>query len=158
MNEEIFGEYPVYYGGALNYNGVNKNAIADRMRKKLDAGCSYFLTQPIFSKEDIQRIRELKAMTGAKIICGLMPLVSYRNAVFMQNEMPGIHVNEQIISRYRPDMTREEAEETAVSLCVDIAEELYDSADGFYLMTPFHRVGLVNRIIDAVRELGKSLI
>lgn len=154
MNEEIFGEWPVYYGGALNYNGVNKNAIVERMRKKLKAGCSYFLTQPIFSKEDIRRIRELKEMVDARIICGLMPLVSYRNAVFMQHEMPGIHVGEPIISRYRPDMTREDAEETAVSLCVEIAEELYDTADGFYLMTPFHRVGLVNRIIQAVRELG----
>lgn len=153
MNEEILGEYPVYYGGALNYSGVNKNAIADRMRKKVSAGCAYFLTQPIFSEEDIQRIKELKEMTGAKIICGLMPLVSYRNAMFMQNEMPGIHVDERIISRYRADMTREEAEETAVSLCVETAQKLYDWADGFYLMTPFHRVGLVNRIIDAVRRL-----
>lgn len=156
MNEEIFGEWPVYYGGALNYNGVNKNAIAERMRKKLQAGCSYFLTQPIFSGEDIQRIWELKGMVDAKIICGLMPLVSYRNAVFMQQEMPGIHVDEQIISRYRPDMTREEAEETAVSLCLEIAEKLYDAADGFYLMTPFHRVGLVNRIIQAVRKFGEK--
>lgn len=154
MNEEIFGEYPVYYGGALNYSGVNKKAIAGRMRKKVDVGCSYFLTQPIFSEEDIQRVRELKEMTGARIICGLMPLVSYRNAMFMQHEMPGIHVGEQIISRYRPDMTREEAEETAVSLCAALAERLYDTADGFYLITPFHRVGLVNRIIDAIRKFA----
>ena len=154
MNEEVFGEYPVYYGGALNYNGVNKNAIADRMRKKKDAGCSYFLTQPVFSQEDIQRIRELKKMADVKIICGLMPLVSYRNAMFMQHEMPGIHVDERIISRYTPDMSREEAEETAVSLCADIARDLYDAADGFYLMTPFHRVGLVNRVIDSIRQLG----
>lgn len=156
MNEEIFGEYPVYYGGALNYAGVNINGIAGRMEKKMAAGCAYFLTQPIFSEEDIQRIKDLKEMTGAKIICGLMPLVSYRNAMFMQNEMPGIHVNDQIIARYRPDMSREEAEETAVSLCVDIAKKLYDAADGFYLVTPFHRVGLVNRIIDGIRKLGSS--
>lgn len=156
MNEEIFGEYPVYYGGALNYAGVNINAIAGRMRKKMDAGCAYFLTQPIFSEEDIQRIRDLKQMVNARIICGLMPLVSYRNAMFMQNEMPGIHVNDQIIARYRPDMSRQEAEDTAVTLCVDIARQLYDVADGFYLMTPFHRVGLVNRIIDGIRELKED--
>lgn len=154
MNEEIFGEYPVYYGGALNYAGVNIKGIAGRMEKKTAAGCAYFLTQPIFSEEDIQRIKDLKALVNARIICGLMPLVSYRNAMFMQNEMPGIHVDEQIISRYRPDMTREEAEETAIALCVDLARELYDVADGFYLMTPFHRVGLVNRIIDGIRKLG----
>lgn len=153
MNEEVFGEYPVFYGGALNYAGVNIQAVAGRMREKMAAGCSYFLTQPVFSEEDVCRIRELKAMTGARILCGLMPLVSYRNALFMQNEMPGIHVNEEILSRYRPDMTREEAEETAVSICLETAEQLYDVTEGFYLMTPFHRVGLVNRIIAGIRRM-----
>ncbi len=152
MNEEIFPEQPVYYGGALNYAGNNIRAIAGRMRKKMEAGCAYFLTQPIFSEEDVQRVIELKEMTGAKIICGLMPLVSYRNALFMKNEMPGIHVNDEILNRYDPEMSREEAEDTAVALCVDIAEALRKAADGFYLMTPFHRVGLVNRIINAIKQ------
>ena len=152
MNEEIFPDQPVYYGGALNYAGNNIWAIAGRMRKKMEVGCSYFLTQPIFSEEDVQRVIELKEMTGAKIICGLMPLVSYRNALFMKNEMPGIHVNDEILNRYDPEMSREEAEDTAVALCLDIAEALRGAADGFYLMTPFHRVGLVNRIINAIKQ------
>lgn len=152
MNEEIFPDQPVYYGGALNYAGNNIRAIAGRMRKKMEAGCAYFLTQPIFSEEDVQRVIELKEMTGAKIICGLMPLVSYRNALFMKNEMPGIHVNDEILNRYNPEMSREEAEDTAVALCLDIAEALRGASDGFYLMTPFHRVGLVNRIINAIKQ------
>ena len=152
MNEEIFPDQPVYYGGALNYAGNNIRAIVGRMRKKMEAGCAYFLTQPIFSEEDVQRVIELKEMTGAKIICGLMPLVSYRNALFMKNEMPGIHVNDEILNRYDPEMSREEAEDTAVALCRDIAEALRGAADGFYLMTPFHRVGLVNRIINAIKQ------
>lgn len=152
MNEEIFPDQPVYYGGALNYAGNNIWAIAGRMRKKMEVGCSYFLTQPVFSEEDVQRVIELKEMTGAKIICGLMPLVSYRNALFMKNEMPGIHVNDEILNRYDPEMSREEAEDTAVALCLDIAEALRGAADGFYLMTPFHRVGLVNRIINAIKQ------
>ena len=48
--------------------------------------------------------------------------------------------------------SREEAEDTAVALCLDIAEALRGAADGFYLMTPFHRVGLVNRIINAIKQ------
>lgn len=152
MNEEIFPDQPVYYGGALNYAGNNIRAISGRMRKKMEAGCAYFLTQPIFSEEDVQRVIELKEMTGAKIICGLMPLVSYRNALFMKNEMPGIHVNDEILNRYDPEMSREEAEDTAVALCLDIAEALRGAADGFYLMTPFHRVVLVKRIINAIKQ------
>lgn len=153
MNEEIFGEKPVYYGGALNYAGTNIDAVVRRMQMKLDAGCSYFLTQPIFSEADITRIHELKERVDAKIICGIMPIVSYRNAMFMKNEMPGIHVGDEIVNLYRQDMTREEAEEVAVAVSVDIAKKLQDVADGYYLMTPFHRVGLVNRIINEIRML-----
>lgn len=152
MNEEIFGEKPVYYGGALNYAGTNIDAVVRRMQMKLEAGCSYFLTQPIFSEEDIKRIHDLKERVDAKIICGIMPIVSYRNALFMKNEMLGIHVGDEIVALYREGMSREEAEDVAVTLSVDIAQKLADVADGYYLMTPFHRVGLVNRIIDEIRK------
>lgn len=153
MNQETFAEEPVYYGGALNYAGVNIEAIVTRMKKKMEAGCSYFLTQPVYSDENISRVKELKERTGAKIILGIMPLVSYKNALFMKNEMPGIHVPDEIVNRYEPDMSREAAEETATEISVEIGRKAMDFADGFYLMTPFNRVSLVNGIIDRLREL-----
>ena len=62
------------------------------MLKKMEAGCRYFLTQPVYDKEGIERLTFLKERTGAKILIGIMPLVSRRNALFIKNEMPGIHV------------------------------------------------------------------
>lgn len=153
MNEEVFGNDPIYYGGALNYDGPNINAIISRMTKKMEAGCSYFLTQPVFSEGDIERIRELKQSTGAKIICGIMPIVSYRNALFMQNEMPGIHIDDTIVAKYKPDMSREDAEAVAIEVSVEIAGKLADIADGYYIMTPFHRVELVVKIMGMIREI-----
>ena len=152
MNQEIFMEDPVYYGGALNYAGVNIEAIVDRMEKKMAAGCSYFLTQPVYSDSDINRVRELKKRTNGKILLGIMPLVSYKNALFMKNELPGIDVPDEIVDSYYPDMNREQAEETAVRLSVEIGCKASDFADGYYFMTPFNRVSLVNRIINRLRE------
>ena len=152
MNEEIFESEPFYYGGALNYAGGNLEAIAGKMRMKIEAGCSYFLTQPIYSVEDIERVKKLKEMTGAKILCGILPLVSLKNALFMKNEMPGISVPEKIIEKYHADMNREEAEKTAVEISVEIGKNMKDFADGYYIMTPFQRVSLVNRIIDELRK------
>lgn len=152
MNEELFWDEPFYYGGALNYAGVNIDAIETRMRRKMEAGCSYFLTQPVYSDADITRVRELKERTDAKIILGLMPLVSYKNALFMKNEMPGIDVPDEIVECYKPDMSRKEAEKAAEAICVAIGEKAKDFADGYYLMTPFNRVGLVNRIINKLRQ------
>lgn len=151
MNREVFEGEPFYYGGALNYAGANIEMIVKKMQRKMDAGCSYFLTQPVYSDENIERVRQLKEMTGAKIICGIMPLVSLKNARFMKNEMPGIHVPDKIVERYTADMKREEAERTAVEISVEIGKKMADFADGYYIMTPFHRVQLVNRIINGLR-------
>ena len=91
LNREHFAEDPIAYGGALNYGRKNIDAEIKRMQKKCGAGASFFLTQPIYSDEDIERIRYIKSRIDTKIICGIMPLVSYRNAVFMKNEITGIH-------------------------------------------------------------------
>jgi homocysteine S-methyltransferase len=152
MNHEIFKEDTVVYGGALNYHGLNADAIVRRMKQKMQEGCGYFLTQPIYSEEDIERIQYLKEQTGAKICCGIMPLVSYKNAYFIANEMPGIRVPKEIVDAYKEDMTREESEAIAVEISLSIARKLYSIADGFYFMTPFNRVSLICRIIDRIRE------
>lgn len=152
MNEDVFAKDTVVYGGALNYHGVNADAIAHRMELKMEQGCKYFLTQPIYSDEDIERIAYLKEKTGAKICAGIMPLVSHKNAVFMSNQMPGIKIPEKIVESYKEDMTREEAEDNAIRISTDIALKLKDIADAYYFMTPFNRVSLICNIIENIRQ------
>jgi homocysteine S-methyltransferase len=152
MNKEVFKNNPMHLGGALNYQGVNVDAIVGRMNKKIEQGCEYFLTQPIFSDEDIERIRLLKSRVDCKIICGIMPLVSYRNALYMHNEMPGVNVPDYVVDSFRADMSREEAEAVSRKISVEIADKLYDVADGYYFMTPFWRVQLIGSIIDEIRS------
>lgn len=146
MNTEHFSHDPFVYGGALNPNGVNVDKIIERMDKKMAAGASYFLTQPIYSDEGIERIHLLKERTGAKILCGIMPLVSYTNACFIKNEFAGIEVPDEVVNRYHKDMSREEAEIVAANLANELIEKLWEIADGFYFMLPFNRVSLMDKI------------
>ena len=120
LNREHFAEDPIAYGGALNYGRKNIDAEIKRMQKKCGAGASFFLTQPIYSDEDIERIRYIKSRIDTKIICGIMPLVSYRNAVFMKNEITGIHVPDEIIAQYDKDMSREEEYEKEKKYAKDV--------------------------------------
>ena len=152
MNEDQFASDKVVYGGALNYHGVNIDAIVRRMESKMKQGCSFFLTQPIYSDEDVERIGQLREMTGAKILGGIMPLVSRKNALFIANEMPGMRVPDEIVDAYGENMTREEAEKVAVSVSLEIAKKLENVTDGYYFMTPFNRVSLICRIIDEIRR------
>jgi homocysteine S-methyltransferase len=126
LNSDLLKDDPFIYGGALNYDGVGVQSIIERMKNKMNEGCSYFLTQPIYSNEDIERVKMLRETTGAKVICGIMPLVSYRNALFMKNEVHGINVPDEIMNLYDPEMTREEGESVALSMAVDLAKKLED--------------------------------
>lgn len=152
LNREHFSEDPIAYGGALNYGRRNIDAEIRRMQKKCEAGASFFLTQPIYSDEDIERIRYIKSRIDTKIICGIMPLVSYRNAVFMKNEITGIHVPDEVIAQYDKNMSREEAQSTGVRIAAETAEKLYGTADGYYFMVPFNRAGMIAEILKKLKR------
>ena len=154
MNQEVFGNRPIYYGGALNHNNGSADNIAARMRLKMEAGAQWFLTQPIYGQDDIDRLRELKEKSGGRIIAGIMPLVSRKNALFIKNEMPGIHVPEHVLKQYEEGMSREAYEDVAAAISVDLMKRLEDVCDGYYMMTPFNRAALIKRIIlQAKKEL-----
>lgn len=154
MNREVFGNRPIYYGGALNHNNGSADNIAARMRLKMEAGAQWFLTQPIYGQDDIDRLRELKEKSGGRIIAGIMPLVSRKNALFIKNEMPGIHVPEHVLEQYEEGMSREAYEDVAAAISVDLMKRLEDVCDGYYMMTPFNRAALIKRIIlQAKKEL-----
>lgn len=152
MNEEEFAEDPFVYGGALNPGRINVQIEIERMKKKIDAGASFFLTQPLFADEDIERLRQIKAAiptnTSVQILCGIMPLVSMKNAMFIKNEMAGIHVTEEIVARYEQAVTREDGERVGISLAKEIMEKTKDLADGYYYSIPFNRVQLLPKILD----------
>ncbi len=146
MNVEHFAEEPFCFGGALNHNRGQLDKVIERMKRKMEAGATFFLTQPIYSMEEVNRIKSIKEQVNIKILCGIMPLVSYKNARFIKNEMPQIHVPEEIMERYRPDMSREEAEEIGAQVAREVIEMLEPIADGYYIMLPFNRVSLIDKI------------
>ena len=147
MNQEQFAGEPVIYGGAINQGRVNFKVELERVKKKMEAGATFFMTQPVFSDEDIDRLRQIKEQTGARILCGIMPFVSLRNATFMKNEMTGINVTDEILSRYRADMSKEEGEETGIQIAREIIAKTTDFVDGYYFSFPFNRVHMLKKII-----------
>ena len=75
--------------------------------------------------------------------------MSYRNALFMKNEITGIHVPDEIIAQYDKDMSREEAQAVGVRIAAEIAEKLRGAADGYYFMVPFNRAEMIAEILES---------
>ncbi len=147
MNEETFAQRPLSYGGAINQGRRNLSVEIQRVKQKMEAGAEFFLTQPIFTEEDAQRLRQIKAETGAPIFCGIMPLVNRKNALFMKNEIAGVNVTQKIIDRYPEHGTKEEGEAVGVALAREVMAMVEDFADGYYFSFPFNRVYLLSQIL-----------
>ena len=146
MNEEQFVQEPVCYGGAINQGRRNLDIEIGRVKKKMEFGASFFFTQPVFSREGVERLRKIKEETGARILCGIMPLVSLKNATFMKNEMTGIDVTDEVLMRYHADMTKEEGEQAGVQLAKEVIAMTEDFVDGYYFSFPFNRVSMLEKI------------
>jgi homocysteine S-methyltransferase len=86
-------------------------------------------------------------------MAGIMPLVSRKNAMFIAKQMPGMNVPDYIVDKYNENMSREESEQVAIDISLDIAEKLKDCCDGYYFMTPFNRVNLICNIIDELNNI-----
>ncbi len=148
MNEDQFAQAPVSYGGAINQSRHNLEVEIGRVKKKMAAGATFFLTQPVSTKESADRVRRIKEETGARILCGIMPFVSLKNATFMKNEMAGIDVTDEVLARYRADMTREEGEQVGVELAREVIAMTEDFVDGYYFSFPFNRVTMLEKILN----------
>ncbi len=154
MNNDIFEEDRVKVGGAVNFNVKNKDFEYKRLLRKAEAGAEFFLSQPIFTDETKDFIKSLPKDRKFKILGGIMPIVTYNNARFINNELPGITVPQKYAERFSPDMERAEAEAVGIEIAVEIAESIKDYVDGFYIITPFNRYEMVSKIIR--RLFGKS--
>ena len=143
---------PITVFGALNLNARNFEVELRRAAEKLENGMSGFLTQPLLSAQAVENLKKTRETLGerAKILAGILPVVSQRNAIFMENEVNGIHVDEAIIQKFE-GLDRTAGEELGLEVSVQAAKTAAPYADGFYLMTPFNRVALMERLIARLR-------
>ena len=148
MNSEALKDSPLTYGGAINQSRRRIESEIKRVQKKMEAGAEFFLTQPVFTAEDAERLRRVKEETGARILCGIMPLVSRKNALFMKNEISGVNVTDEVIDRYPENADREDGENVGVELAKEMIAATRDFADGYYFSFPFNRTYLLKRIIE----------
>lgn len=148
LNEEFF-QYPEIVFGALNINAVNFEAELRKAEYKEEAGMKGFFTQPVLSRQAYENLKTARQSLNGKILGGIIPVVSEKNASFMNSEVNGIYVADKIVKMYQ-GKNRQESEKLACEISCHIAEQIQEEVDGYYLMTPFGRTGLICQIMKRI--------
>ena len=153
MNETMF-RTPFRIFGALNVNARHFGHELERAVEKEACGVTGFLTQPILSPEALENLKLARQTLKGTILGGIFPVVSYRNACFLNENVAGIRVSPEIVALYE-GKSREEGERIAVELALRTARDVNAHADGFYLMTPFRRTALSAEIVREIRKADR---
>ncbi len=152
LNSNVFCGQDIKIAGALNVNAVNFGAELKKAFTKIENGISCFLTQAIYTKSAVENLLKAVETLNVPIFAGFMPIVGYKNAQFINNEVPGIDIDAEIIEKFR-DKSREESEKLGMEITMDIVEKIYPHVSGFYLMTPLKRTAVICELIKKIKEL-----
>lgn len=98
---ELSGSPEFFLGASVTPRFDPIDAQIFKMRKKIAAGAKFFQTQAVFDIDTMRSFRELTREFDCKIMAGIIPLKSPGMAKFMNNNVPGIFVPEELIERLK---------------------------------------------------------
>jgi len=130
-------------GVGVNPGAINLDEELRRLDWKIKAGAEYMITQPIFDLKILEKFLKRIEHIELPVICGIWPLISYRNAEFMNNEVPGASVPEEIMERMKKAATKEEAFLEGVKIARETYRQIRNEIQGVQLSAPLGRMDAV---------------
>ncbi|AOO60980.1 bifunctional homocysteine S-methyltransferase/methylenetetrahydrofolate reductase [Bacillus velezensis] len=139
--------------GAFNPNVRHLDKAVKRLEKKIECGADYFVSQPVYSEQQLIDIHHETKHLKTPVYIGIMPLTSSRNAEFIHHEIPGIKLSDSIREKMAlagEDKQRQKTEGLAIAKSLlDTACELFN---GIYLITPFLRSDLTSELAAYIKQ------
>jgi homocysteine S-methyltransferase len=122
-----------------------------RLEKKKAAGAELVMTQPVFQQDLLETVLRRVEHLGLPVMVGVLPLVSYKNAEFLHNEVPGMQIPEEIRERMRRTPGGEAARKEGVEIAREMLFAVRDRVQGAYLMPPLGRYELALQVLEGLK-------
>jgi homocysteine S-methyltransferase len=139
--------------------GVGANPCAldiekeiNHLHNKIKAGAEYIITQPVFDTDSLLRFIEKinqnnDTNTALPLVAGIWPLVSYKNAMFLKTEVPGVVVPDKVIERMEKAKTKEDGIKIGIEIAREMKEKIASSVQGYQISAPFGKVECAIEVI-----------
>ncbi len=141
-------------GVGVNPGAVNMEEEIKRFEWKVEAGAEYAITQPVFDTEQLKTFLDMISHVRIPIVAGIWPLVSFRNAEFLHNEVPGVEVTQEILERMRiaSDKSKEDAREEGIAIARESLLAVRGDIQGVQVSAPFGNVKYALQVFEALDE------
>jgi methylenetetrahydrofolate reductase (NADPH) len=102
-----------------------------KMEKKIKAGAKFFQTQGIYEPEKFARFMKRVGGFGVPVLAGIIPLKSAGMAKFMNKNVAGVFVPDELINRMAK---AEDKARTGIEMAGNLIKELKDICQGVHIM------------------------
>lgn len=138
-----------FTGVGANPGAINPKEEINRLHWKIDAGAEFIITQPVFDLRVFEEFYIKTQKYNIPLIAGLWPLVSIRNAEFMNNEVPGCDVPEDILKRLRKHQdSKEDSLKEGIDIAREVLESLIGTIQGVQISAPFGRINSAMSVLE----------
>lgn len=128
-------------GVGADPNAIDLEKEISRFHQKVEAGAEVVITQPVFDPDALLSFMDkIDPDYRIPVIAGIWPLASYRNAVFMQNEVPGVHVPDWIMEEMAKHESREDQRKAGIEIARQSLEKIRSRIQGVQVSAPFGNV------------------
>lgn len=139
-------------GAAFNPHVTNYQNALNRLRKKVEAGADFIMTQPVYDASMLNLIYKSTRDLEIPIFIGIMPLISSRNAEYLHNEVPGIKLSDNARDRMRK-YSGSRARDEGLAMAKELLQEAVELFKGIYLVTPFANYELTANLTQYVKDI-----
>jgi homocysteine S-methyltransferase len=139
-------------GAAFSFRPANPRLQIQRLEKKADLGARYAMPQPLFTREAVEEMIDQTSHIDMLIFPGIFPLISYRNAEFLHNEVPGISVPEKLRTKLSTYNDVADQREAALDYTMKLVEDISASVDGLYIVSPLNKWDISLKFVNQVRQ------
>ncbi len=137
-------------GVGMNPNGDNITTELERLKDKIEAGAQFIMSQPIYDPVVLYRFMDQAPYAATvPLLLGVMPLISYRQALYLHNEVPGITIPTPILEKLS-QVT--DAAALGMDLALTLLDQLGSLAAGVYLVPSYNRVDNLLPLIGHIRR------
>jgi homocysteine S-methyltransferase len=150
-----FGEATKFtIGVGVNPGHLDLDYELRRLEWKVKAGAEYAITQPVFDVVVLEKFLKRIEQMRLPIVPGIWPLLSYRNAQFMNNEVPGVSVPDEVMERMRvaSEKSKEHGMREGVTIARETLARVRGQVAGVQVSAPLGRVDLALQVFDGLVE------
>lgn len=140
-----------FIGGSANLNADPLEPELRLMRRKVEAGAHFFMTQNVFDERRLERFLDGANKFKKPIIVGVLPLANARHTEFLATEIPGMYIPDNV----RKAMSKageERGPREGQKIARDFIAICREKAAGVYVVPSFGRYDIVAELVADVRR------